>query len=196
MKMARRILAWSVIAVVVAFAASIVFVSLSPQYSAAIVISESMKPAIQMGDVVVTRSVASMDDIEIGSIISFTQGDDLITHRVTSIEGSTIQTQGDNSEPDPWVVPFSAVQGRFLFRVPYLGYVSDFVRSPAGWVALVIVPATILVGLLLRDIWKKRPQEKTATQQKRRTKGGGGPPGKTSAAKVRREAALKRSPSG
>ena len=194
--MIRRILAWSIIAIVVAFAAGIMFVSVSPQYSAAIVISESMKPAIQMGDVVVTKRVASMDDIEIGSIISFTQGDDLVTHRVTSIEGSTMQTQGDNSEPDPWMVDLSDVQGRFLFRVPYMGYVSDFVRSPMGWVVLVIVPATVLVGLLLRDIWKKRPQEKAATQQKNRARGNGRPRNKTTVRKVRREAALKRSPSG
>lgn len=61
-----------------------------------VVISDSMKPEFQRGDIIITQSV--FKDPEIGDIISFkpSQSQYVITHRIVSID-DTIKTKGDNS---------------------------------------------------------------------------------------------------
>jgi signal peptidase I len=61
-----------------------------------VVISDSMKPEFQRGDMVLMQSVWKEPDI--GDIITFTAKDSLyaITHRVISIEGYLV-TKGDNN---------------------------------------------------------------------------------------------------
>ena len=148
----KKAIAYFVLGMVAAFAAGIAFLAFSPNYDVQVVRSESMKPSLQMGDVVVTGK----GDIKPGRIISYRLNGELITHRVISVEGGNIQTKGDALEdPDPWQVGASDVEGVFLFKIPYLGFLSAFVRTPLGWAVLVIVPAVFLIGFFIRDILRR-----------------------------------------
>jgi len=161
MKNTKRVMSYIIIGVFVIIAAAILFVVLSPSYEARIVRSESMKPAIQMGDVVVMGPVKDIGDIKTGMVISFMRSEDMIAHRVVSVEGDDIQTAGDaTGDPDPWLVPFSDVSGVYLFKVPYLGYVAKFSRTPIGWGVLVILPGTLLMGYLVWDMFRKSGRNK------------------------------------
>ena len=162
MKNTKRVISYIIAGIFVIIAAAILFVILSPSYEARIVRSESMKPALQMGDVVVMGPAKDIGAIKPGMVISFTKGEDTIAHRVVSVEGEDIQTAGDAlGDPDPWLVPFSDVSGVYLFKVPYLGYVAKFSRTPIGWGVLIILPGTLLMGYLLWDMFRKKEPKKT-----------------------------------
>ena len=143
-----------VVALFLAFAGGAIFLAVSSDYEAQVVRSESMKPTLNMGDVVIIGPAEGK--IKPGTIISYKVNGELVIHRVVSVEDGLIQTKGDaNEDPDGWALPISNVQGVFLCKIPYLGFLSAFVRTPLGWGVLVILPAVLLVGYFVRDMFKR-----------------------------------------
>ena len=136
--------------------AALAFVFFSPDYDIYIVRSESMKPAINLGDVVVAGPVGAGGGINPGDIVTYELGKNLIMHRVLSIDGDTLITKGDASEdPDPRPVQLSQVKGSYLFKIPYIGYFTSFLRTRLGWFLAIILPAIALVCFIARDIIKE-----------------------------------------
>ena len=138
--------------------AGFVFVHFSPDYDIYLVRSESMKPAINMGDMVITGPLNGplSGEVKPGSIVTYHRGEELVTHRVLSVDGDTLVTKGDAMEdPDPRRVTLSEVKAVYLFRIPSLGYVSNFIRTKLGWLLVIVIPATALVALLIRQIRKE-----------------------------------------
>jgi signal peptidase len=118
-----------------------------------VVLTASMTPAIAPGDVVIVDSVATRE-IAVGDVIVFEQrtGDAIpITHRVIGVERSAgappaFQTKGDaNEDADLTPVTPDRVIGRVVFSIPLIGHVIQFVGTPAGFVALVVLPLGLLV---------------------------------------------------
>lgn len=122
----------------------ILILPLFTPYRILVVLSGSMAPSLLAGDAVLIRSGAN--PIHEGDIVTFQREGQLVTHRVVEVESGQLVTQGDaNNTPDLWPVPLAAVEGLYVLRLPFLGYLVWFARKPIGWVALVILPATILV---------------------------------------------------
>jgi len=117
-----------------------------------------MDPAIRTGDIILTGPAEGFLSREIapGTIITYKRGKDLVTHRVESMDGDKLVTKGDAlEEPDPWQVNVSDVIGTYLFKIPYIGYLPYFARTRLGWFLLILLPAAVLVGLLVKDIIKE-----------------------------------------
>lgn len=121
-----------------------------------VVLSGSMQPTLQPGDVVVVQS-AGPDDIRRGDVITFyepgeprTQAN-RVTHRVVGRErtdqGVVYHTKGDaNEHQDPHVVADDRVVGEVWFHVPMVGRVLLFVQS-SGLQPLLVVGAGLLLVL-------------------------------------------------
>ncbi|AXG10283.1 signal peptidase I [Haloplanus rubicundus] len=125
-----------------------------------VVLTASMTPAIAPGDVVIVDSVPARD-IAVGDVIVFEQraGDAIpITHRVIGVERSAgappaFQTKGDaNEDADLTPVTPDRVIGRVVFSIPLIGHVIQFVGTPAGFVALVVLPLGLLVVSEVADL--------------------------------------------
>ena len=145
--------------VLITIISGVAFVHFSPDYNMYIVRSGSMEPVINTGDAVVIGPLDGPfgNGLQQGSIVTYRHGMELITHRVLSIEGDTLVTKGDAVEdPDPWPVSRQSVGGIYLFRVPYIGYVSSFIRTPVGRYVAILVPGVILVALLFREARKRK----------------------------------------
>lgn len=138
------------------FVAGLMFIYFSPDYDMYVVRSESMVPAINMGDMIIIGPVAGPlnGEIKPGTIVTYERGNDIVTHRVISIVGTNILiTKGDAAEdPDVNPVTVSQIKGVYLFKVPYLGYLSSFIRTKVGWFVCIILPAMLLVALIIREI--------------------------------------------
>lgn len=100
------------------------------------VVSDSMKPTFERGDLIFIRGVDSPDEIKENDIIVFQLGGESITkvHRVIGIENVNGQvqftTKGDhNLNPDPWDVSFEEVKGEVVFWLPKLGHISLWLRG-------------------------------------------------------------------
>ena len=123
-----------------------------------VVLSGSMEPSISTGDVIVVDEV-DPTAVEEGDVITYlrTDAETPTTHRVVGIteqgDETAFITQGDaNDEPDASPVLASQVMGQVTFTIPYIGYVIEFVNTPMGFIALVIVPFVLLLLTELRSI--------------------------------------------
>jgi signal peptidase len=129
-----------------------------PGYDILFVRSESMVPSINLGDVVVTGPINGFlsGELQTGKVIVYEMGKNRITHRILSISGDTIIAKGDAlNNPDPWPVSLSQVKGIVFFHIPYLGYVTGFIRTRNGWFLAIILPAALLVLWIVKDIIKE-----------------------------------------
>src|SRR6056297_453829 len=126
-------------------------------YAVKMVQSGSMEPAIKTGSVVIVKPAV---DYEIGDVITFRKGDETVTHRIHDleiVEGETyFVTKGDaNNAPDSEGIHPQAVIGKVLLDIPYLGYVVDFAKKPVGFLAVLVLPALVIIGDEIRKIWRE-----------------------------------------
>lgn len=131
------------------------------------VISGSMAPEYNVGDLIYVKSV-DVNEIEVGTPITFVLNEDLVvaTHRVVSIdaENQHFYTKGDaNETADASPVHFNNVIGVPVFKIPLLGYVSDYIQNPPGTYVALGVGAVLIVAVFLPDfIGKKKDKEEDA----------------------------------
>ena len=153
-----KILSRVIIAMLVFILVGLGFLYFVPGYNMYLVRSESMKPAINMGDLIISGPVGGpvSNDIAPGTIVTYEYHDELITHRIEGIDGTTLITRGDAIDnPDPWQVTISDVRGVYLFKVPYVGYLTNFIQTKTGWFITIIIPGALLVLWLVKDIIKE-----------------------------------------
>ena len=180
----KHLVAYSVTGVVaVLFLFLVIIPSLQGNLHFLIVLSESMKPAINMGDVVVTGRTTP-EEIKVGDIITFKQPTDAdpdrcVTHRVINIttENNTLyfQTKGDATEdPDMRLTPGEDLIGKVVLSIPYVGYLPHYVKTPLGFIILIILPGSLLIVYEVRNIIltqqetkKKSATKKTASRGKK-----------------------------
>ena len=173
------------------------------------VLTESMSPLIDAGDMIFIKEI-NPDDIKVGDVICFkdpaTDTDVLVTHRVVKIETDamgirTARTAGDfningdvaksTSEEfkatltemtDPneegykyWyttdeshydtksvILDDAHVVGIYAYGgVPFVGYISDFMAQPYGWIVCIGVP---LLAFILFEVLSRRKNDKTKKQ--------------------------------
>jgi len=94
----------------------IVFLLLFDLVFFAVVVSGSMSPTFERGDLVLMQSL-NKDEIEVGDIILFDPRDSLTpyTHRVVSIAGGKIRTKGDaGGIADPWTLSTDEVLAKVV----------------------------------------------------------------------------------
>lgn len=135
-------------------------IGLIQPFSAYVILSGSMAPTIPVGSVVISRKQLSYTT---GDVITFGQGKSSVTHRIASMEESstfygdaTFTTKGDaNKTPDGSPVSQANVAGKVLITIPYLGYIVEYAKSPKGFLALIIIPATIIIYEELKNVRKE-----------------------------------------
>lgn len=136
-----------------------------------IVLTDSMYPEIESGDLIICNT-ADADDIKEGDIISFFDpegnGSSIVTHRVIEIirDGDKIsfRTRGDNNNTEDRL-PIAAddLVGIYKTRIPNAGHVAMFMQSTTGLIICVVLPIVLLVGydLIRRRIYEKNKQTDT-----------------------------------
>ncbi len=124
----------------------------------------SMEPAIPVGSIVVIKP-ANPNTLKVGDIICFkieSESSTTVTHRIINITDEGFITKGDaNEDPDQWIVKKENIIGKVIAVIPYLGYLSHFVRTPVGFTLLIIIPATLLIILEIKNIIKETKQKPT-----------------------------------
>jgi signal peptidase I len=123
--------------------------------------SDSMRPAIRAGDVVITHTepASSIRPGEIVTVKDPALRGRLLTHRVVAVHASgkriEVLTRGDsNPSPESWSVGRSDSVGKFIFRVPAVGRAMAWMTD--RWVRTIVlsVVALLLGTELLRRIWR------------------------------------------
>lgn len=126
-------------------------------YRAYIVLSDSMQDTFSAGDIVVSKIKKDVTDLEAGTIITFISADsdsygETVTHKIrekTEINGHAAYiTYGTTTGADDETPVFAEnILGVYAFRLPKMGYFFRFVKTPWGYVTVILVPFLLLIGL-------------------------------------------------
>ncbi|MBE6688785.1 MAG: signal peptidase I [Ruminococcaceae bacterium] len=127
------------------------------------VISGSMAPQYNVGDLIYVKEVKP-HEVKVGDPITFVLNENLVvaTHRVVEInsDDSYFITKGDaNNTNDAAPVHFNNLIGVPKFKIPYLGYASDFIQNPPGTYISIAIAAALAMLVFLPDLFKKKKQE-------------------------------------
>jgi signal peptidase len=92
-----------------------------------VILTGSMEPLINPGDIVLVRRIDADDNVQVGDVIEYKSGDIYIFHRIIEIveedEETKYRTKGDNnSAEDPELVEAENLKGRLLCVIPKIGY--------------------------------------------------------------------------
>jgi signal peptidase len=120
------------------------------------ILSGSMRPKFQVGDVVLDRKVSPVS-ARPGDVVTFhdnTRGGELVTHRVKRMwrSGPAVSfiTQGDaNTGVEHWAVPADGTIGQVMMHVPKVGYGLQWAHSKQGRLGLIAIPAALLLVIEL-----------------------------------------------
>lgn len=133
------------------------------------VVSGSMSPTYNVGDLIYVKEIAP-EAVKVGDPITFVLNEDLVvaTHRVIDInyEDQHFHTKGDaNETADAAPVHFKNLIGVPKFSIPKLGYVSDYIQNPPGTYVTVGIVVLLVIAVFLPDLFakkKEKPAETTA----------------------------------
>jgi signal peptidase len=164
MKSAVRMVGWLLDAALVLLVALVLALVLAANvgpllgHEPLVIRGGSMAPAIPRGALVDVARVEPAE-LAVGDVVTIKAANGvLVTHRVSRIvempDGLYLETKGDaNGQPDPALVPVSAVTGRVDLSLPYLGYVMYMLTTPAGLVSVVCLAFSLLLAIwLLEDL--------------------------------------------
>lgn len=124
-----------------------------------VVLSGSMEPTLPRGSVAFVEP-RPPEAVDVGDILTYRHPERprrLVTHRVVEVvreDGDlAFRTKGDaNDAADRWLVPASNVVGTVRYSLPYIGYVTQRVRTPLGFALAVGLPAALIIVGELRNI--------------------------------------------
>lgn len=121
---------WSVVAIGLALS---MLLMLNMGYRPMVVISGSMEPSINIGDLVVTAPLRHGYP-KVGEVIAYSFYGKIVLHRVIGYgPGGTVITKGDaNNVPDPRPVKLKYIMGVLKLRIPYVGVPMIYISKAIG----------------------------------------------------------------
>lgn len=159
-------IASTVIVVMVVLCAVFLMGSRLMGYQVFTVISGSMEPVYNVGDLIYVKEV-DVNSIKVGDDITFVLNEDLVvaTHRVIRVDAQRqhFVTKGLTNAVEDSPIHFNNVIGVPQFKIPWLGYVSNFIQNPPGMYITIAAGAVLILLVFLPDMLpKKKAQEVSA----------------------------------
>ena len=116
-----------------------------------VIISGSMIPEIQIGDIVLIKDTT---DVKVGDVIAFRMDSSVIVHRIikemTVNDNIMYQTKGDNNNaPDIDLVDVPSIEGLCIGKVPFIGNILIWLYHNLAIVVVIIVLILIIKYYLL-----------------------------------------------
>ena len=131
--------------------------------------SDSMAPTFNKGDLIIDKAVDA-ETLEVGDVITFwtvINGQKVLnTHRITQITdyGNYLyfDTKGDNNTiADTDGVHQRDIVGMYLFRIPNVGTVLDFLQTTLGFGLCIVLPVAIFFIYEIIQFFKTLMEYKT-----------------------------------
>lgn len=139
------------------------------------VISGSMQPALQIGDVIIIKKANNYAEKD---IITYDNELTTITHRIKSINGDEIITEGDANDAPDKPITKDRILGKYFFRISTFSVFSIMLTGKTIYLIMVLVLFAILLFAIgdrvtrnleyRRNNFKKVIKEKDNKEQKKK----------------------------
>lgn len=136
-------------------------------YKPFVVLSGSMKPNIQVGDLIFVKKI-NTEKLKVGDVIAFRDAENLVTtHRIKEITKKGKQTcfitKGDNNNTeDAEPACTKNVEGKYVKRIAGIGNAIIFVQEPLGFTIMMLTIFIICVIIYIIEDKKANKKLKLA----------------------------------
>lgn len=121
-------------------------------YGAAVVMSGSMEPELSVGDLIIVKDTG---DYEVDDVVVFNSGGTRIVHKIVSIDGDEITTQGTANNTEDAPIGKDAIYGEVVAELSGVGHVVDLLKNP-----IVFLSIAALVVVLCELSIRREKEEK------------------------------------
>lgn len=108
-------------------------------FAQVVVVSGSMEPTYQIGDMLI---IHEEKDYRVNDIVTYHWGNTFVTHRVIGVasgETTSFLTKGDFNNTADEQVPLSDMVGKVVLRLPWVGNITLFLKTPIGIFTMVFI---------------------------------------------------------
>jgi len=138
-----------------------------------IIISRSMEPNLNIGDIVFVKKCEE-ENLKNNDIISFREGQFVITHRIVEIKenenGKEYVTKGDNNKiKDEVTVKYCDIEGVYIGKVAYIGNIVLFLKNKIVIILIILIVYLIYlhdIKVIKKEKIRKRKREKFESELK------------------------------
>lgn len=130
------------------------------------VLTDSMEPTIDTGDIIICKKIDNVNDLKVGDIITFTAPSGRLkgyneTHRIYEIQynddGSIkfIKTAGDNKydgdtvKVDDWLLQPDNIKAKYIKTTTVVSLIRNLLTKWYGYVLLIVLPLIIVFILFV-----------------------------------------------
>lgn len=106
------------------------------------VISGSMQPTLQIGDIIIIRKEK---EYHINDIITYDIGLTTVTHRIKSIDNNGVVTKGDANDVNDDVFNVDKIVGKYFFRISMISLFSNIMIGNSVFIVLIVLFSSILI---------------------------------------------------
>ncbi|MBE6968385.1 MAG: signal peptidase I [Ruminococcaceae bacterium] len=138
-------------------------------YGAAIVLTGSMEPTIMEDDLIL---VAKKPVYAVGDIVVYQSGNILVVHRIVDIADGLITTRGDANQADDAPVEASAIKGKVISIIPWMGSLARILKTPAATIILLVAAVLMLESSFRKEKKKGDDQLEKIKEEIRKLKDG------------------------
>lgn len=108
-----------------------------------VIVSGSMQPELNIGDMVVVKEVND-SELMIGDIISYRNGQNVVTHRIYKIYYTDGQknyiTKGDyNNVEDSVILTINSIEGKVINKLSGIGNITLFLQSKYSIIIITLI---------------------------------------------------------
>lgn len=143
-------------------------------YKAYSITTNSMEPSICSGDVVIVRKVKE-EKLQKGDVITFWQGQELITHRIAEVEEESSDkkyvTKGDNNNTeDLQKINFEEIEGKVVLVIPKLGKILSALENQIIFLVIILMILIICFFNIQKQEKRDNRREKKKIEEEKRSK--------------------------
>lgn len=172
----KEIVSWIILSLLIILVAVLIITNLQARktgdlpfilnHMPAYVRSGSMEPYMLTHGFILTQKVNSMDDIQVGDVITFSVSNSsgskvLVTHRLIGInEDGTLNTQGDNNNtPDLLPITIDDVEAKVVLVFNFPAHIISLWQMPAGKVMILCFVGMLVFGYYSIKLYLKARRE-------------------------------------
>ena len=137
-------------------------------FGVSVVLSGSMEPALSVNDLVIVRAT---DSYEKDDIVVYQSGSSLVIHRIISISGDEVITQGDANNTQDEPINLSDVMGKAVAHIPFVGALILFLKTRVGFILIIAAAIALFELPHMRERKKVTDEQEKIKEEIRKLKG-------------------------
>lgn len=124
-------------------------------FGLSVVLSGSMEPELSTGDLLL---VVAREEYKPDEVVVFLDGRSAVVHRIISMDGDTVITQGDANNQKDEPISTELICGKVVLAIPLIGYLVSVIKTPLGTLLILALAVWLLNRSFRRDQKEKTEQ--------------------------------------